>query len=329
MASLTIPKKLDFQKAFPALSIFIMISLFSTGCMMPSHLKVRSGIDPDNQDEDVRFRTTYYFRVFDRCSVKKAKKGDDEDKEFSQDYPPFITKDQDRVDIQNDSLYRFRMTGKGNSLYNKIRFESGTLSKWEIDPFGATIKRDETGRPSFEPQSDKNNQSRKSKSELAIGDAEKWIDIQKKLLDGKLLDLSPDDFKEARNERLNTTKEVEKAIRSLLNPNCPGGIGKRGFQILGPEGWRTFDQDERLIMAMSSSGQPLISALKELSGRMLKETPSQDKILFPLVKERLTVSHTEERIRNLGTSGASQSSKSMVEAIITEFNKDHGIGGAQ
>ena len=48
---------------------------------------------------------------------------------------------------------------------------------------------------------------------------------------------------------------------------------RRGFQILGPEGWRTFNQDERLIMAMNATGEPLIATMQELSGRVLDNQP--------------------------------------------------------
>ena len=36
-------------------------------CAVPQHMQVRSGIDPRNQDDHVRFRATYYFRTFDAC----------------------------------------------------------------------------------------------------------------------------------------------------------------------------------------------------------------------------------------------------------------------
>ena len=51
---------------------------------------------------------------------------------------------------------------------------------------------------------------------------------------------------------------------------CPANAPiQRGFQILGPEGWRTFNQDERLIMAMSTSDKPIIGVMQEYSERIL------------------------------------------------------------
>ena len=53
---------------------------------------------------------------------------------------------------------------------------------------------------------------------------------------------------------------------------------RRGFQVLGPEGWRTFNQDERLMVAMSSSAEPLISTLKDVSNRVIRarDNPSAE-----------------------------------------------------
>ena len=77
---------------------------------------------------------------------------------------------------------------------------------------------------------------------------------------------------------------------------CENGHSRRGFQVLGPEGWRTFDQDERLIMAMSSSNRPLIGALRELSSRFLREQPVGQELLLPIAEERLRVSEARRAV---------------------------------
>ena len=61
---------------------------------------------------------------------------------------------------------------------------------------------------------------------------------------------------------------------------------RRGFQVLGPEGWRTFDQDERLLVAMSSSASPLVSTLKDLSGRVLNARDNPEAELLPIAIEQ-------------------------------------------
>ncbi|MGE0470928.1 MAG: hypothetical protein AB7L09_14930 [Nitrospira sp.] len=110
---------------------------------MGRSFKFDSGIDPKYQDQDVRFRTTYYFRVFDICDVL------DEDNrllEYKQPDTIFNKRTKGIYKLQNDSLYRFRMTGKASALFHDIAFESGTLRAEQIDPFGASIDYDETSR---------------------------------------------------------------------------------------------------------------------------------------------------------------------------------------
>lgn len=68
---------------------------------------------------------------------------------------------------------------------------------------------------------------------------------------------------------------------------------RRGFQILGPEGWRTFNQDERLIMAMNATGEPLIATMQELSGRVLDNQPVEAELFLPLLEEELQITHSE------------------------------------
>lgn len=86
-------------------------------------MTVRGGLHPTNIDENVRFRTTYYFRTFDYC------------------YGHAVLEGHDDVVIlpQTDSLYRFRMTGKAKALFTQVHFESGTLRASQIDPFGAKV----------------------------------------------------------------------------------------------------------------------------------------------------------------------------------------------
>src|SRR5262249_43505185 len=78
---------------------------------------------PKYQDQYVRFRTTYYFRVYDYCRDPN-----------------------DNQHIISDGLYRFRMTGKAHPLTTSVRFESGTLPKSVIEPFGSTIEYDPDSR---------------------------------------------------------------------------------------------------------------------------------------------------------------------------------------
>ncbi|MBI1765339.1 MAG: hypothetical protein HYR56_28320 [Acidobacteria bacterium] len=79
--------------------------------------------------------------------------------------------------------------------------------------------------------------------------------------------------------------------------DCPrGSTKKRGFQVLGPEGVRTFNQDERLVMAMSSDAKPLISVLKDLSSRVLDQKANASDQLLPIATERLHISEAQRAL---------------------------------
>ncbi len=106
----------------PTRLIPLLLSVLLIGACgsVPESMQVRAGVDPRHQDDDVRFRTTYYFRVFDVCRDRNGKAL--------------------RVTPHGDSLYRFRMTGKAKGgLTSKVHFESGILHKTEIDPFGSSV----------------------------------------------------------------------------------------------------------------------------------------------------------------------------------------------
>src|ERR1043166_7705150 len=103
------------------LATLLLLPALATGCSVSRSMRVRSGEDPVYRDDDVRFRTTYYFRVFDACEgVNEA-----ENKSPRED-TVFRGKEKGPYQLRADSLYRFRMTGKGYSFFQRIHFESGT-----------------------------------------------------------------------------------------------------------------------------------------------------------------------------------------------------------
>jgi hypothetical protein len=317
-------------------------------------MQVREAGDPVHADKDVAFRTTYYFRVFDYCSIRDRLDGE-------------------RVDVPlNDTLYRFIMTGKSSTLLTNIRFESGTLSAQEIDPFGSTVEYDkDVGRFRLLSREDVETEIRR---EQAIKSYERlyalYDGITKKKpeddtsLDSlrtalvKALQAFIGEFQEASIgpgkaelqqiaegqitlaeleepkdevskvtvpftvqgpqppkhnfemvlERLDdgtlkaTVKEKQgKVVASLVTAKPIECLrnqipDRRGFQILGPEGWRTFDQDERLLMVMSTDAQPLIGTMKELSQRLIQSRAPALAFERALPVERLRVANTKQSL---------------------------------
>ena len=256
-------------------SWWLIPTLLAGGCSVPGSMGVRSGADPRHQDDNVRFRSTYYFRVFDVCrdAAGRAK---------SSGAPRL------------DSLYRFRMTGKASGLFSKVRFESGVLHKSEIDPFGATVVLDEKlGRPRFVSREETDRAARRNERHDEI---ERLIKLLKKLdtlADEEAAEGGGTNVTDAvKGVITNLQTAMEHQVQNLVEPagsvpdvpgstaairlssasTCPQGpVLRRGFQILGSEGVGAFNQDQRLVMAMNSSGKLLINALQELSRLVLAE----------------------------------------------------------
>ena len=440
----------------------VMASLLAA-CARPKSMQVREGSDPKYEDEHVAFRNTYYFRVFDYCADANSSK-------------PAYAK-VPRI----DSLYRFRMTGKASTIGKKIKFESGTLKSYQIDPFGADVTYDKrTGQFRFVSQQEADQ---RAKREAALADFERLLaryrqlakeanedrretikaaiqmgvesalaqpgvvplqenqkasaaglitiikkamseefkvseaiptstlellrsalndqlqtfaDINPNAMDLEQRPLSYAERQELQAE-LNAVKkaamileenakeaikeaniaiddaqsarkrageaevakmEAEDQLREALEKKatakaldtrakkegekaaalekhlvgkaveqaaadagivCPGSLTRRrGFQILGPEGWRTFDQDDRLLMAMYSDASPIISVLEDLSKRVLNARSRNEVRLLPIVQERL---RTVEAQRALEQLSPDTPSEEVVKAVLKAFNQ--------
>jgi hypothetical protein len=122
-----------------------LLALSVAGCGVPRSMQYAAGTEPNYEDDDVRFRTVYYFRVFDFCDRPESGLAANQSDAAGTAVPsPFAIRTP--VHIQKDSLYRFRMTGKASSLFTQVHFESGTLKAHQIDPLGADVAFDENGR---------------------------------------------------------------------------------------------------------------------------------------------------------------------------------------
>jgi hypothetical protein len=356
------------------------MTLLVGACTVPKHMQVDTGLHPKYQDKDVRFRTTYYFRVFDYCA----------------DLPKDPNTGRIRVPFKIDSLYRFRMTGKAHSLTTQVIFESGTLTAGQIDPFGATVAFDEkNGQFYFKSQNQVQREAARSRQFAELdrlvkryrelrrtlaseaGDPMEAVDrnllikfndligrqiglitgplgskptaqelkeltearknqiVEKKRLKDKKAagqDLTDQEKKDLKLHKLLIdfyTKLLHQLAKTpsgqiTLLSQTPDRVDycknlARGFQILGPEGWRTFNQEDRLIMAMTTSGAPLIGTLNELSGRVLDNQPIPAELLLPLIKEELLITRTEAKLSAFSPFEPEKVLE-ILDAAISEFN---------
>lgn len=342
---------------------------------------VRDAGDPIHADEDVAFRTIYYFRVFDYCQIRDRLDGETVDVPLS------------------DTLYRFIMTGKSSTLLSNIRFESGTLSAQEIEPFGATVEYDkEIGRFRLLSRQDVDSEARRERAvqaydrlyalydritEPAAEDDAALADVRRAMVealtafiaefqqasigpaapaapqlqeiaegqitatelpvtaeDGTftipftvqgprppqrnftlLLQRQEDDTLKATLQE--ETGEVVAAVTTPKPVECQNDQipNRRGFQILGPEGWRTFDQDERLLMVMSADAQPLIGTLKELSQRLIQSRAPALAFQRVLPVERLRVANTKQ---SLDSPAEDTTPEDLLDQTIQTFNSEAG-----
>ena len=319
-------------------------------CALPEHMQVRSGIDPRNQDDDVRFRTTYYFRVFDACLEIEPPSDEDLKKVFDETGQPFYSKTRGRYKLLSDSLYRFRMTGKANPLFSAVHFESGTLRASEIEPFGASVAFDEKSRR-FRFVSRKETETRikreaiyreihrlkrlatnlDSEGDKTATEAKTALrsGIKKRIMElfGELTILSGISVGIDKSSSPGTgNKKENDKLECLKNT-----VKRRGFQILGPEGWRTFNQDERLLLAMTISGKPLISAMKDLSSRVLNAQPDTTGMLLTLARERIRISEAKSALLGVDKDLIAPREgkqpptiKEIVDAVTAAFGKGEG-----
>lgn len=272
-----------------AWSLYLSIVILAVqGCAfgdLPSSLRIDTGDEPAYRDDDVRFRTTYYFRVVDSCQLNSGA----EEKNYDTSRSPFRVKETGKLKIVNDTLYRFRMSGKGSALFNQIHFESGVLRAEQIDPFGTAIVLDEVNNvftvksaSSFRDQDKRKaiqreiDQLRELYRDLAKGkvtEPELFDDGSQSLRDAikakiQLLATATDISSPATSDAGN--QDLKKGQKTIL---CPEGRpAKQSYLLYGPEGVRELDPDERLLMAMSSSSKPLIGMLQQLSGKQLRES---------------------------------------------------------
>lgn len=321
-------------------------------------MQVETGTYPQHVDKDVRFRTTYYFRVFDYCWNKYS--------------------GQQATIPQTDTLYRYRMTGKAHSLLSQVKFESGVLDAADIDPFGTDVVYDsnitgfrvrtaeEARQESREAEdargAEKTDAAREAaragawaryimlraeydkvaktatpevktglqsamdaalkdfnavsdpEIEKKIEQARQATNEQIKKLEGQIDELRKQiaartEQPELADQLLKLQRDMEAQVNKLrqdldklsasgaaTDALCPEDkpTRRRGFQVMGPEGWRTFDQDKRLLMAMSSSAKPLIETLNEYSGRILNSRVNPAEALLPLVRENLVTLEAQQ-----------------------------------
>ena len=306
---------LDYRRSYLSrLFTISILLLLAGGCStigdVPAAMRVDLGEHPAHQDEQVRFRTTYYFRIVDSCKVQEGKNKSVDGKDYATERRPFMIRQSGKLKIVSDSLYRFRMTGKASALFAKIRFESGVLRSGQIDPFGSQVALDkETNTFRVIPANAMRENVRREEISREI---DRLINLKKQLNDSN--QTKHDDLIATmiENQNKHLGNENDSGVGSSKNSNtggsnaattellCPEGRPtQRSYFLYGPEGVRRLDPDERLLMAMTSDSKPLIGMLQQLAGKSLHGQQIHENEWKDIADEHTRVSSTHRDIDSL------------------------------
>ncbi len=300
---------------------------------VPPALRVDQGEHPAYQDEQVRFRTTYYFRIVDACKVEEGmtQSGDGD---YATTSEPFRVRQNGKLKIVSDSLYRFRMTGKASALFANIRFESGVLRAEQIDPFGSQVQFDQT-----------TNAFRVVPASVSRAEARR-VDIVREV--DRLVTLSEkvtSKYGDATEVKSEISRQITKQIKLLgdendsgmgtagngtgnstknsSDPLCPDGRPiQRSYFLYGPEGVRRLDPDQRLLMAMTSNSKPLIGMLQQLSGMALHGQQPAEADWKNLMDERVRVSEALDDLKSVMAKEDRQ--KNDIQQVISTLKNRFG-----
>ncbi len=293
-------------------TVYLFILVACGGCStlgdVTPALRVDQGEHPAYQDEQVRFRTTYYFRIVDSCKVEA---GRETSGDYATTFGPFNVRQKGKLKIVSDSLYRFRMTGKASALFANIRFESGVLRAEQIDPFGSHVTFDQTTNAfRVVPASASREQARRDD---IVREVDRLLNLRDKF-NGKSDDVT-EVTREIKRQITNQIRllgdENDSGMRTAGNgpegskepssdPLCPDGRPiQRSYFLYGPEGVRRLDPDQRLLMAMTSDSKPLIGMLQQLSGMALHGQQPPEADWKNVLDERVRVSDALDDLKSV------------------------------
>lgn len=308
---------------------------------MPVHMRIENAYHPKHEDKDVLFRATYYFRVFDYCADQvKSTQQPQSDTLYRFRMAGKASSLFNDVHFESGTLTASQIDPLGsNVVYDERNRQFYFKSQGEAQQEGLRERKYadlERLVAVYGRLGGKEDAAGARKADAAPPPASAASQGGTKILDDALLD----NFKSVIRQRILSLKDPElqpktngssdtgstgsNVVPPVAAPAASGAASapgeeclqfKRGFQILGPEGWRTFNQNERLLLAMSSSSKPLISTMQELSGRVLNNQPVEAELLLPLVQEDLRISLAERELEKFTGTNPERGEELLINAI--------------
>lgn len=296
-------------------TVYLILLVVCGGCStwgdVTPALRVDQGEHPAYQDEQVRFRTTYYFRIVDACKVEEGMSQSGINGDYATTFEPFKIRQKGKLKIVSDSLYRFRMTGKASALFANIRFESGVLRAEQIDPFGSQVKFDQTTNAfRVVPATVSREEVRRDD---IVREVQRLVTLSEKVTPkyGDVPEVKSELSRQIATQIKLLGDENDSGLGATGNgagdskenssdPLCPDGRPiQRGYFLYGPEGVRRLDPDQRLLMAMTSDSKPLIGMLQQLSGMALYGQQPAEADWKNVMDERVRVSDALDALKSV------------------------------
>lgn len=342
------------------LSTLILVSLLE-GCAfrdMYSQLHVTQGNNPENEDVGVLFRNIYYYRVFEYCPGKKnpeiLKDNLFRFRMTGKAYSLLFTKTRFEAGILhkgeidpfgtpitfNSDSNKFEFTSKQDVELKKSKARLEILDKEFITLLGLVKKyndkideinkldnkknavgevpgtKNNNGTTPGQGGSEQSNNKNKRKKEESTKKNSKIETVKSHL----------EDYIRARAKDLKMAAEGQ--MTQAFTKSGPSALCKSGNPavqeswILGPEGWRKFDPDERLVLAMSISGKPILGPIKELAGRVLNEQTTENNQIQLIEEEKDRIKNAKKFLDQKDDPAIKKSSIKITESLISILQGD-------
>lgn len=348
-------------------SYILVVATAIAGCSglgdVPPGLRVDTGLEPQHLDEQVRFRTTYYFRVLEGCPIEKNIIDDLSERGH------FVKRINGNFVPLNDSLYRFRMTGQAAALFNRIHFESGVLRKEQIDPFGSAVHFN-TETNSFLP-TPADHLRAQAKSTATINETSRlrklfdqfktdanFSEASKQAFEAQLNEIIQNRLESIKANPLTsgtvdtissttpqdstatqarassaaeeasqpTNRQDQTSPKGEASPKgrCNGQPSLKKYYLLGPEGSKELDPNDRLLMALSVDSKPLIGMLQQISEHKFQSQETSLHLMEALLDERSRIfdaQRTISRMKDMPISEDGASSEASLASIAHDLRK--------
>lgn len=170
-----------------------------------------------------------------------------------------------------------------DTVKNTLPFNTSNPTPQVTSPSGSSpATAQEQAKPGDQPAADTSKELETTKKALA--EAQKQLEENQTKEKAVLTDLNGKI--EARLNDLGTDQKSKRASADGDSANCNGRPSTTKYYLLGPEGSKELDPNDRLLMALSVDSRPLIGMLQQISEHKFQSAGSELKVMEDLLQER-------------------------------------------